>query len=224
MCLATLATCALLAALPLGPPPRRLISSAAPMSLPSSPATPRRASHRWTSTDAPSSPGAAYAGSRQQAAKATPTTSSPAERGPTQPRARPSAGPSSSSPAGRSPSMERPSSCVRRHDDQSVWPIVLRHRRGCVLAGGRQQLHPGRAILRPGAAHLAPGAVSQRVRHAGLRLNPRHHGAQSQHRGMVVDSANRYGVDPRLALAVSAHEGAMSACAGSFSGVQDRCN
>ena len=38
--------------------------------------------------------------------------------------------------------------------------------------------------------------------------------------GMVVDSANRYGVDPRLALAVSAHEGAMSACAGSFSGVQ----
>ena len=38
--------------------------------------------------------------------------------------------------------------------------------------------------------------------------------------GMVVDSASRYGVDPRLALAVSAHEGAMSACAGSFSGVQ----
>ena len=38
--------------------------------------------------------------------------------------------------------------------------------------------------------------------------------------GMVVDSAKRYGVDPRLALAVSAHEGAMSACAGSFSGVQ----
>jgi hypothetical protein len=37
---------------------------------------------------------------------------------------------------------------------------------------------------------------------------------------MIVDSANRYGVDPRLALAVSAHEGAMSACAGSFSGVQ----
>lgn len=38
--------------------------------------------------------------------------------------------------------------------------------------------------------------------------------------GMIVDSANRYGVDPRLALAVSAHEGAMSACAGSFTGVQ----
>lgn len=37
---------------------------------------------------------------------------------------------------------------------------------------------------------------------------------------MVVDAANQYGVDPRLALAVSAHEGAMSACAGSFSGVQ----
>jgi soluble lytic murein transglycosylase-like protein len=38
--------------------------------------------------------------------------------------------------------------------------------------------------------------------------------------GMIVDSANRYGVDPRLALAVSAHEGAMSACAGSPTGVQ----
>jgi soluble lytic murein transglycosylase-like protein len=38
--------------------------------------------------------------------------------------------------------------------------------------------------------------------------------------GMIVDSANRYGVDPRLALAVSAHEGRMSACAGSFTGVQ----
>lgn len=38
--------------------------------------------------------------------------------------------------------------------------------------------------------------------------------------GMIVDSANRYGVDSRLALAVSAHEGRMSACAGSFTGVQ----
>ena len=38
--------------------------------------------------------------------------------------------------------------------------------------------------------------------------------------GMIVDSANRYGVDPRLALSVSAHEGAMSACAGSPTGVQ----
>ncbi|WP_284283886.1 transglycosylase SLT domain-containing protein [Mesorhizobium amorphae] len=36
---------------------------------------------------------------------------------------------------------------------------------------------------------------------------------------MIVDAANKYGVDPKLALAVSAHEGAMSACAGSFSGV-----
>lgn len=36
---------------------------------------------------------------------------------------------------------------------------------------------------------------------------------------MIVDAANKHGVDPKLALAVSAHEGAMSACAGSFSGV-----
>ncbi|WFU07192.1 transglycosylase SLT domain-containing protein (plasmid) [Rhizobium sp. CB3171] len=36
---------------------------------------------------------------------------------------------------------------------------------------------------------------------------------------MIVDAANKYGVDPKLALSVSAHEGAMSACAGSFSGV-----
>lgn len=38
--------------------------------------------------------------------------------------------------------------------------------------------------------------------------------------GMIVQAANEYGVNPRLALAVSAHEGAMSACAGSFSGVR----
>lgn len=38
--------------------------------------------------------------------------------------------------------------------------------------------------------------------------------------GMIVQAANQYGVNPRLALAVSAHEGAMSACAGSFSGVR----
>ena len=38
--------------------------------------------------------------------------------------------------------------------------------------------------------------------------------------GMIVQAANEYGVDSRLALAVSAHEGAMSACAGSPTGVQ----
>lgn len=38
--------------------------------------------------------------------------------------------------------------------------------------------------------------------------------------GMIVQAANQFGVNPRLALAVSAHEGAMSACAGSFSGVR----
>lgn len=37
---------------------------------------------------------------------------------------------------------------------------------------------------------------------------------------MIVDAAIQYGVDPKLALAVSAHEGAMSSCAGSFSGVR----
>jgi hypothetical protein len=38
--------------------------------------------------------------------------------------------------------------------------------------------------------------------------------------GMIVQAAHEYGVDSRLALAVSAHEGAMSACAGSPTGVQ----
>lgn len=38
--------------------------------------------------------------------------------------------------------------------------------------------------------------------------------------GMIVQAAHEYGVDQRLALAVSAHEGAMSACAGSPTGVQ----
>lgn len=37
---------------------------------------------------------------------------------------------------------------------------------------------------------------------------------------MIVQAAQEYGVDPNFALAVSGHEGAMSACAGSFSGVQ----
>lgn len=37
---------------------------------------------------------------------------------------------------------------------------------------------------------------------------------------MIVQASQEYGVDPNLALAVSGHEGAMSACAGSFSGVQ----
>lgn len=37
---------------------------------------------------------------------------------------------------------------------------------------------------------------------------------------MIVDAANEYGVSPGLALAVSGHEGRMSACAGSPTGVQ----
>lgn len=38
--------------------------------------------------------------------------------------------------------------------------------------------------------------------------------------GMIVQAAQEYGVEPNLALAVSGHEGRMSACAGSDTGVQ----
>jgi hypothetical protein len=38
--------------------------------------------------------------------------------------------------------------------------------------------------------------------------------------GMIVQAANEYGVDPRVALAVAGHESRMSACAGSPTGVQ----